>query len=109
MPIILGPFFAAITGSIGWVARLVLPALLSQVFLAVLTRIGLFVLFFIATNAAVGVLLTQATGYLSGLPSDLIQIMSLSGIVNALNIIASAYLFKLTLKIDSVKLLASKG
>lgn len=106
--IALGPFFGAITATIGWLGRTVLGGLLSQLVLGLLVRVGLVVAFFIATNVAVQKLLTMAQGYVSSLPGDLIALMTLTGLVNAMNIIASAYLFKLTLKIDAVKLLGSK-
>lgn len=109
MPLYLAPFISAITGTLAWIARAIIPGLMSTMFIAVLTRVGLFVVYLIAVNAAVDVLLDHASTYLSGLPGDLISLMTLTGLINAMNIIASAYLFKLTLRIDSVKLLASKA
>lgn len=109
IPAFLGPFFGAVTASLGWVAKVALPGMLGSLFLAVLTRVGLLVVYFIAVNAAVDILIDQASGYLSGLPADVLSVMTLTGLVNAMNIITSAYLFKLTLRIDAVKLLASKA
>jgi len=107
MPVFLAPFIAPILAAIAWLARIALPALLGQVFIGLLLRIGLVVAFFIATTAAVNVLMAQASGYLGGLPGDLLSLMGATGLINAMNIIGSAYLFKLTLKIDAVKLLSS--
>lgn len=105
----LAPFVTAVTGTIAWVARIAVPGIMSSLFLAVLTRIGLFLVYLVALNAGVDYLIGQASTYLSGLPGDVISLMTLTGLINALNIITSAYLFKLTLRIDSVKLLASKS
>lgn len=105
----LAPFVGAVTGTIAWVARIAVPGIMSSLFLAVLTRIGLFLVYLVALNAGVDYLIDQASTYLSGLPGDVISLMTLTGLINALNIITSAYLFKLTLRIDAVKLLASKS
>ncbi|MEO5355318.1 MAG: DUF2523 domain-containing protein [Magnetococcus sp. XQGC-1] len=109
LPLFLGPFVSAITGSIGWLARSALPFLIGHVFSSFLARIALWVVFLVATTVAVEKLLEMAQGFMSGLPADVLNVMQLTGMINAMNIIASAYLFKLTLKIDSVKLLASKS
>jgi len=107
LPLFLAPFIAPVIATIGWAVRIAVPALLSQVFIGMLVRVGLVVAFFIGMNVAVGTLMAQASGYLGGLPGDLLGLMTATGMINAMNIIASAYLFKLTLKIDSVKLLSS--
>lgn len=109
MTLFLAPFIAAITGTLSWGLRLVIPGLLASAFSAVLVRIGLYLIWLFAVTAGVNKLLEIAEGYLTGVPSDLIAIMTMTGLINAMNIIASAYLFKLTLKIDSVKLLSSKA
>lgn len=105
----LGPFFKAVTGSVGWLGRSVLPFIVGHVFSSVLARIALWVVFLVASTVAVEKLLEMAQGYVSGLPADVLNVMQLTGMINAMNIIASAYLFKLTLKIDAVKLMASKA
>ncbi|MEO5351065.1 MAG: DUF2523 domain-containing protein [Magnetococcus sp. YQC-3] len=105
----IGPFVAAITTSIGWLGRSVLPFIVGHVFSSFLARVALWVVFLVATTAAVTKLLEMAQGYVSGLPADVLNVMQLTGMMNAMNIIASAYLFKLTLKIDAVKLMASKS
>lgn len=104
----LAPFIRAITGTIGWASRVVLPGLLTGFFAHLLVRIGLVVVYFVATTSAVNFLLNLVESNLGSLPGDVISLMKLTGLLNAMNIIASAYLFKLTLKIDAVKLLASK-
>lgn len=109
IPLFLGPFVAAITASIGWLARSALPLLFGHVFSSFLARIALWVVFLIATTAGVSQLLEIAQGYMTGLPADVLNVMQLTGMINAMNIIASAYLFKLTLKIDAVQLVASKS
>ncbi|MEO5355257.1 MAG: DUF2523 domain-containing protein [Magnetococcus sp. XQGC-1] len=109
LPLFLGPFVSAITGSLGWVARSVLPFIIGHVFSSFLARVLLWVVFLVATTVAVEKLLEMAQGYVSGLPGDVLNVMQLTGMINAMNIIASAYLFKLTLKIDAVKLMASKS
>lgn len=108
MPVFLGPFFAAITGSLGWIARVVLPTLLGSFVAHVLVRIGLYLVYLGAVMFAVNQLIAMASSTLTGLPADLLQIMTMSGMITAMNIIASAYVFKLTMRIDYVKLLTSK-
>jgi hypothetical protein len=106
--VFLAPFITPIITTLAWVARVALPAVMSHFFIGMLFRVGLWVLYFMATGVAVNTMLGWAQGYMAGIPSDVIQIMTLTGIINAMNIIASAYLFKLTLKIDAVKLVSSR-
>lgn len=109
MALFLAPFVSAITGTIGWASRVVLPGLMTGFFAHVLVRVGLWLVYFVALTAAVNVLLNMAETQLGALPGDVISFMKLTGLLNAMNIIASAYLFKLTLKIDAVKLLSSRA
>ncbi|MHB0992094.1 MAG: DUF2523 family protein [Burkholderiales bacterium] len=94
----LGLLIQPILLALRWLGVSIVPWLISGAISAVVGRILLAVAYFSAVSVAANYVVSLASSQLSGVPANIFNGVQYFGVLTAISIVISAYMFKLALK-----------